>query len=96
MSENSIALTGVIKGRVQGVFFRAETQRVAESLGLRGWCRNTPEGHVEVYLAGDKASVTKMQTWLTKGPELARVDSVELIQCTKLENQIQQGFEIRY
>lgn len=93
MGEKIIALTGVIKGRVQGVYFRAETQRKAVSLGLNGWCRNTVDGHVEIVFAGDEANVAKMQLWLNQGPELARVDSVELAQC---EDQGFSGFEIRY
>lgn len=75
------ALTGLVKGRVQGVFFRAETRRMARGLGLGGWVRNTPDGHVEVLFGGPAAAVEAMREWLREGPELARVDAVELTGC---------------
>ncbi|MDD9889319.1 MAG: acylphosphatase [Gammaproteobacteria bacterium] len=86
-------LTGLIKGRVQGVFFRAETQRMAKQLGLTGWCRNTVDGHVEVLICGEEKSLSVMRDWLGEGPELARVDAVELDYC---ENPDMDDFEIRY
>jgi len=78
MNPKEIAVTGFVKGRVQGVFFRAETQKTAQQLKLRGWCRNTADGHVEVLLAGAPEQLNEMQQWLAKGPQLANVQSVEL------------------
>ena len=75
------ARCGLVKGRVQGVFFRVETQARARRLGLSGWVRNTPEGHVEVLICGDSAALATMQAWLASGPALARVDSLELTRC---------------
>ena len=43
----------LVKGRVQGVGFRWFVQREAAEIGLRGWVRNTDDGHVEVVAAGD-------------------------------------------
>ncbi|NKB31935.1 MAG: acylphosphatase [Pseudomonadales bacterium] len=93
MNQSNQALTGIVKGRVQGVFFRAETQRMAQQLGLSGWCRNTSAGHVEVLIAGSEPNLKKMQAWLTQGPELARVDSAELENC---DDPGLASFEIRY
>lgn len=93
MNHSEQAFTGLVKGRVQGVFFRAETQRMATILGLVGWCRNTPEGHVEVLIAGSGEKIAEMKSWLEQGPSLARVDSVELIEC---ESPLLNNFEIRY
>ncbi len=53
VSDNKMILQGLVKGRVQGVFFRAETQAEAIRLGLSGWVRNTIDGNVEVLIAGD-------------------------------------------
>lgn len=49
----------VFEGRVQGVFFRANTQRCAESLGLVGWVRNTSDGRVEAVFEGDEEMVRR-------------------------------------
>ena len=65
-----------IKGRVQGVFFRDSTRRVAESLGLTGYAINLPDGDVEVLASGDDASLEKLREWLRDGPPHARVDQV--------------------
>lgn len=88
-----VALTGLIRGRVQGVFFRAETQARARKLGLSGWVKNTGEGHVAILVAGPEDAVSNMQKWLSKGPPLARVDKVELTECKVPETS---GFEIHY
>ena len=93
LSDATVALTGLIRGRVQGVFFRAETQARARKLGLSGWGKNTSEGHVAVLVAGPAEAVRSMQKWLGSGPPLARVDRVELSGCAVPEIN---GFEIRY
>ena len=93
VTDATVALTGLIRGRVQGVFFRAETQARVRKLGLKGWVKNTREGDVAVLLAGPEEDVRSMQNWLHSGPPLARVDRVELTECAPPECS---GFEIRY
>ena len=66
----------VISGKVQGVFFRASTARMAEQLGLRGYARNLPDGGVEVLALGGAASLAALTTWLQKGPPQATVTGV--------------------
>ena len=90
--DNLICMTGLVKGRVQGVFFRGETRTRANSLGISGWVRNTDEGHVEVLICGDEASVLEMQKWLLLGPPRARVEALELAPCPPV---VMSGFEIR-
>jgi len=68
----------LIKGLVQGVFFRQTTQQMAEILGLKGWVRNTPDGKVEAVFEGEKEKVEKMLDWAKKGPTSARVDGVDV------------------
>jgi len=65
-----------IKGRVQGVFFRDSTRRVAESLGITGHAINLPDGDVEVLACGDPSSLQQLGEWLKEGPPHARVDDV--------------------
>lgn len=68
----------VIRGRVQGVFFRAETRDRARSLGLAGWVRNVPDGTVEAVFEGDRERIDWMLAWCRRGPGLAEVDDIEV------------------
>ena len=65
-----------ISGRVQGVFFRAETQRAVMGFKLTGWVRNMADGRVEAVVEGDDANVDKMLAWCHIGPPAARVEEV--------------------
>lgn len=66
-----------VRGRVQGVGFRAATVRRAHQSGLGGWVRNTDQGSVEVLLQGPHDAVDRMLSWLLQGPPGSRVDEVE-------------------
>jgi acylphosphatase len=63
---------------VQGVAFRIETQWAAERIGVRGWVRNRWDGTVEALFEGERARVEEMLAWCRLGPELARVEAVDL------------------
>ena len=63
-----------VRGRVQGVFFRASTQREARRLGLTGWVKNRPDGAVEVLAEGDEDEIKELIGWAHKGPGAARVE----------------------
>lgn len=65
-----------VSGRVQGVFFRASTRRMAEALGLTGYARNLPDGRVEVVMCGKPEATAQMRDWLWVGPDAARVSDV--------------------
>jgi acylphosphatase len=67
----------VIRGRVQGVFFRDTLRRLAERNGVAGWARNTPEGTVEAVLEGDEAAVAGIVEFANRGPEGASVEGVD-------------------
>jgi acylphosphatase len=68
----------IVKGRVQGVFFRAETRDRAASLGLGGWVRNNTDGTVEAEFEGERERVESMIDWCRKGTALAEVEDVEV------------------
>ncbi|MDP9491202.1 MAG: acylphosphatase [Actinomycetota bacterium] len=68
----------VVRGRVQGVFFRAETRDRARSLGLAGWVRNVPDGTVEAVFEGDGEKIESMLIWCRRGPTLAEVEDIEV------------------
>ena len=67
-----------VSGRVQGVFFRAETSRLARSRALAGWVRNLPDGRVEAVLEGPRQAVESMLAWMRVGPRGAAVSSVDV------------------
>lgn len=68
----------LVKGRVQGVFFRAATQREAKRLGLSGWVKNRSDGAVEILAEGEEASLRQLCMWAERGPSAARVDDVQV------------------
>lgn len=65
-----------IKGRVQGVFFRDSTRRVAQSLGLTGHAINLSNGDVEVLACGEPDAIDALAEWLKDGPRMAEVSEV--------------------
>ncbi|MBN2167914.1 MAG: acylphosphatase [Actinobacteria bacterium] len=67
-----------VYGRVQGVFFRAETEREAVSLGLGGYVKNMGDGSVEAAFEGEKESVESAIEWCRDGPPYARVKSIDI------------------
>ena len=66
----------IVRGKVQGVWFRASTRNVAVRLGLTGHARNLANGDVEVLAMGDAEAIATLADWLQQGPPLARVDAV--------------------
>ncbi len=72
-----IAARFVVRGRVQGVFFRDSTRRKARHLALTGWVRNAPDGTVEVFAQGDPDAVEQLAAFLSAGPPHAAVAAVE-------------------
>lgn len=67
-----------VRGRVQGVWFRASTADRATALGLRGCAENCADGSVLVHAAGPAAALEALIAWLHVGPPMARVDAVEV------------------
>ncbi len=69
-------LTAIVKGRVQGVGFRAFVKNKASSIGLKGYAKNLPDYSVEVVVEGSEEKLVKLLSMLEKGPILSRVDEV--------------------
>jgi acylphosphatase len=67
----------IVHGRVQGVFFRDTARRMAQSRGLGGWVRNTPDATVEAVFEGESEVVESMVRWCGEGPRGALVERVE-------------------
>ena len=66
-----------VRGRVQGVFFRASTQREAKRLGLTGWVKNRADGGVEILAEGEEENLKDLLAWANRGPSAARVERVD-------------------
>ena len=68
----------LIRGRVQGVYYRASAKDMARKNGLTGWIRNTPDGHVEAVASGTEEQLELFINWCRQGPRGARVTEVEV------------------
>jgi acylphosphatase len=73
---SGIARRVVIRGRVQGVGYRAWVEHQARRHGLQGWVRNRRDGSVEAVFDGVESVVANMIASCRKGPASARVDDV--------------------
>ena len=76
MSKN-VRAHAIITGKVQGVWFRVETQQAAKGHGVTGWVRNKMDGSVEAVFEGRQADVQATLAWCDKGPPHASVHNVE-------------------
>ena len=75
----------VIRGRVQGVGYRAFAEYTALDHGLAGWVRNRRDGAVEVVVAGPPSAMVQMIDYCRSGPPLARVESIEIEDAAALD-----------
>jgi len=83
----------IVFGKVQGVFYRKNTQEKAKKIGLKGWVRNKEDGSVEICAEGSSAQIEELKAWCRKGPEEAEVK--DLI-SKSTEVQFYKSFEIEY
>jgi acylphosphatase len=84
----------IIKGRVQGVGFRWFVHREAAEIGLRGWVRNTEDGHVEALAAGDEEQLLELHAALKQGSRGSRVDAVIVEERPDGEGAALESFQI--
>lgn len=84
----------IISGKVQGVFFRAETDQMARRTGVSGWVRNRPDGTVEALFCGSREKVDEAIAWCRRGSAASRVSDVQVFQETDAE--APPDFSIRY
>ncbi len=76
-----VAVTGCVRGRVQGVGFRYSMQSTATGLGVAGWVRNLPDRSVAFHAQGSREAVDAFLSWSRSGPAFARVDEVDVEPC---------------
>ena len=97
MSNNEVEKSRIsvdVSGRVQGVFFRATTQKVARKYCLTGYVRNEPDRSVKIVAEGKKHLLEKFVEWCYKGSEPSKVDSVN-VKWEEYRDEFD-GFEITY
>ena len=68
-----------VRGKVQGVFYRATAKEAADRLGIKGWVRNTEEGDVELMAGGSNEALQSFIDWCRQGPKGAVVQDVFII-----------------
>ncbi|MBG0808747.1 acylphosphatase [Methylosinus sp. H3A] len=76
MSEERLVFRIIVRGRVQGVGFRAFVARAAATLALAGWARNCDDGAVEIVAAGPRDALDALVEAARRGPAFARVDDL--------------------
>ncbi len=93
MAETVEALV-IVTGRVQGVWFRGTTQRVAADAGVCGYVRNLPDRRVEAVLQGEAAAVHRVIEFMRTGPPGAAVTAIAV--SWRPPGEIYRGFDVRY
>ncbi len=76
-----------IRGKVQGVWYRASAQEAAKRLGLTGFVRNLSDGGVYAEAEGPEAVLQDFVNWCRRGPQFAQVEEVQVVEAPL------QGFE---
>jgi acylphosphatase len=94
MSSKKVRAHVIVHGRVQGVFFRYETQKAAIKRDVVGWVRNRPDGTVEAVFEGVEENVHSTLEWCRQGPPRARVYKLDVDWLSPEE--MDNSFEIRY
>jgi len=84
----------IFEGRVQGVFFRANTKKRADELGVYGWIRNLQNGAVEGVFEGEREKIKALIEWCRKNQPYATIDDVE-VEWKEFRKEFNK-FKIRY
>lgn len=82
-----------VRGKVQGVFFRASTKEKANELGLHGFVRNQSDGTVYLEAEGTEENLDKLVKWCNQGPPNAVVTNIKVEEAKWMNLK---KFEIRY
>ena len=75
-----------VHGRVQGVFFRHSAREKARELNIVGFARNEPDGAVYIEAEGEEGALEQFIAWCRSGPELAKVEKIEVSYSDELKH----------
>ena len=92
--EGKIRVHIFVSGRVQGVWFRENTQKKAQKLRVTGWIKNLVDGRVEAIFEGEREKIEEMIKWVSKGPFLAKVNGLD-VEWQEYKGEFE-NFGIRY
>lgn len=84
----------IVRGKVQGVFYRKSTQKKARGLELAGYVKNIPNGTVKMEAEGEKVALESLVDWCYKGPPAAKVSEVKVEKTDKIQEF--EKFRIKY
>ncbi len=87
------SIKAIVKGRVQGVWYRGSTQEKAQEICLSGYVKNLSNGDVEIVATGESTAIETLINWAWQGPPHAVVEHIEL---TPLSEHLSGPFRIRY
>jgi acylphosphatase len=93
MSQGDERVRVRVDGLVQGVWFRASTQREAQAFEITGWVKNQPDGAVTLEAQGRPEALEELLSWLRNGPPKAQVDEVDVTWTETVAGEV--SFEIR-
>jgi acylphosphatase len=91
MPEKCVSIS--IRGRVQGVGFRYQTQNAARKFGIKGFVKNMPDNSVYAEACGEERNIELFVNWCRKGPMLARVSNVNV---QEISRPVPDDFDISY
>lgn len=75
----------IVKGKVQGVWYRASTRERALQLGIKGWVRNESNGSVYMLVQGEQQKLERLEAWCYEGPQFAKVTEVKAFRVNTKE-----------
>lgn len=84
----------VVSGRVQGVSYRANTQKQAKRLGIHGWVKNLPDGRVQIVARAEQGILDQFLEWCRSGPTFAKVTKVDIEELSAID--LSSEFHILY
>lgn len=87
-----IAREITVRGKVQGVFYRASAKEKADEWGLLGWVKNEPDESVVIWVEGPEIEVLLFIDWCWMGSGRARVEDVAV---KVVESQFYKSFEVK-
>ena len=74
----NVRTRAIFTGKVQGVFFRMNTNQKANELGIKGWVRNVSDGTVEAIFEGEENNIKMLLDWCKTKIQMARVDNLQI------------------
>jgi acylphosphatase len=78
----------LVSGKVQGVFYRASTEKTAKQIGVTGFVRNNSDGKVYIEAQGTEEQLNELVKWCKRGPERARVDEISTEEIALVEEKM--------